>query len=106
MTTAVEAFRNIVAEVEETEKNNTRNAGTDYRARAFIRDHGADALRKAEYFDILRAAMGYVENGSDTVLKVYQDDATRDWFVHVGQRHYWGHSLSEALEHVKADLDD
>jgi hypothetical protein len=32
----------------------------------------------------LRALCGYVEDGSDTVVKIYQNDATRSWCVTVG----------------------
>lgn len=44
------AFRHVLEEVELTERSNTRNAGTDYFARVFFRDHGRALL------DIVEAA--------------------------------------------------
>lgn len=32
----------------------------------------------------LRRLCGYVENGSDTAVTIFQDDATRGWCVRVG----------------------
>jgi hypothetical protein len=46
----------------------------------------------------LRELCGYVENGTDTVVTVFQDDATRDWFVKVGKQTFTGRSLPEALQ--------
>ena len=53
-------------------------------------------------FDRLRRACGYVENGTSETVKIYQDDATREWVVTIGQtprntRHYYGPSLTDAI---------
>ncbi len=49
----------------------------------------------------LRECMGYVGNGSEQTVKLFQDDATRDYFVVCGSgrnpRSYFGASLEEAL---------
>jgi hypothetical protein len=36
--------------------------------------------------DALRSLCGCVEDGSSTVVKIAQDDATKDWVVHVGDK--------------------
>lgn len=41
--------------------------------------------RDAERLDCIRKLCGYVEDGSDQTVRILQDDATRDWFVEVGQ---------------------
>lgn len=53
-----------------------------------------DALR----FRKLRELCGYVENGSDTVVTIFQDDATRDWVCKVGNKRYWGRSMEAAID--------
>lgn len=51
----------------------------------------------------LRQLCGYVENGTDTTLKIYQDDATREWFVGVGLKRYHGATMEEAFEAAFTD---
>lgn len=50
----------------------------------------------------LRDLMGYVQNASDTVVTLFQDDATRSYFVKVGQgnqeKSYFGETLEEAID--------
>lgn len=50
-------------------------------------------LTQAEYDKItlaqlrlaaLRSMCGYVEDGSDTFIGIFQDDATREWFLRIG----------------------
>ena len=38
-----------------------------------------------------------MENGSDDVVTIFQDDASRSWFVRVGRVSYCGNSFSEAI---------
>lgn len=52
---------------------------------------------KAELFDKLKSMMGYVQNGSDTSVCIYQDDATYTYHCKVGKNSYWGNSLKEAI---------
>lgn len=49
-------------------------------------------------FTKMRQLAGYVENGTDCSVRFYQDDATRTWHVHVGQRGYYADSLEQAVE--------
>ena len=41
----------------------------------------AQMQKKAELFDQLRSLMGYVQNGSDGIITLFQDDATMDYFI-------------------------
>lgn len=43
--------------------------------------------KKAELFDMIRNLMGYVENGTDTSVTLFQDDATRWFTVAIGRSH-------------------
>lgn len=43
--------------------------------------------KKAEMFDMIRNLMGYIENGTDTSVTLFQDDATRWFTVAVGRSH-------------------
>lgn len=56
---------------------------------------------KANLFDVIRRLCGYVENGSDTVVTICQDDATKEWMVKVGAgrqpRYFHGPDLNAAL---------
>lgn len=52
---------------------------------------------KARTFSELRDILGYVENGTDVSVRIYQDDATRTWHVHVGQKGYYADSLQAAI---------
>jgi len=36
----------------------------------------------------LRNLVGYVENGTDAVIKIYQDDATKEFCVSIGRHCY------------------
>lgn len=62
-----------------------------------LRIHG-DA---SDRLQSIRKAMGYVENGSDTTVKLFQDDATRDFIIKVGRDDFghsiWGNSFEAAL---------
>lgn len=57
----------------------------------------------------LRRLCGYIENGSDTTVRVYQDDATRDWIVSIGSdtysrvKSYYDSSFRNAVQKA---LDD
>jgi hypothetical protein len=51
----------------------------------------------------LRKLLGYVEDGSDTVVKLCQDDATGDYIVQVGKCNYYAQSFVAALDLAIAD---
>lgn len=47
----------------------------------------------------LRKLCGYVENGTDTVVTIFQDDTTRDWIVKVGKYYcFQGKSMTQAVD--------
>jgi hypothetical protein len=47
------------------------------------------ALEKdAERYRWLREQCGYVEDGSNETVGIFQDDATKCWHVRVGSKHY------------------
>ena len=51
----------------------------------------------------IRRMCGYVENGSDATVKIFQDDATRSWIVRVGNRWWHGPSMNDAIDAAAAD---
>lgn len=54
-------------------------------------------------FNRLRAACGYVQNGSDEKVVISQDDATREWVISIGRsnvRTYTGPSLLDAIMNI------
>lgn len=50
---------------------------------------GADA-KDAERWRALRGLAGYYQDGSQTTVMLYQDDATRSCFIRVGDKSYGG----------------
>lgn len=57
-----------------------------------------ERLRKIErLYKGLRELCGYFQDGSDTVIKIMQDDATRSFHLYVDKKWYHGESLEEAL---------
>lgn len=61
---------------------------------------------KVKALDNLKRCLGYVENGTETTVTIYQDDATRSYIVRVGNRQYWGESLFQALESAAVDQEE
>jgi hypothetical protein len=61
-----------------------------------------EARQLAQNMRCLRNLMGYVENGSEQTVALFQDAATMDFFVktrvHRKENTYWGHSLREAIQ--------
>ena len=56
------------------------------------------AARKAtQTLNNLRELMGYVQNGSETKVSLFQDDATMDFMLRVGKKTYWGNSLESVI---------
>jgi len=52
----------------------------------------------------LRNLMGFIQDGSSGTVKLYQDEATGDFFVSTGRRSYWGESFDTAIDAaIKAD---
>lgn len=60
------------------------------------------------FVDRLRILCGYIENGTDTRVKYFQDDATKTWCVEVGNipvtaRAYYADNLEDAFERAFQD---
>lgn len=77
----VEAFNSVLTEVMRTEANNTRNPGTDYRARKFFVEYGTAALAslqpaKGEREGETNAAQGVSEAVEAILRKHIKVDAT------------------------------
>jgi len=64
---------------------------------ANLRQQLATAEKDAALLKGLRGLCGYVENGSNETVSIFQDDATRDWVVRVDNRRYYRDSFTEAL---------
>lgn len=78
----------------------TRPADEFYDGR-FVQDAPSlepETLRQAANFRIICALAGYVEDGSSRVLTIFQDDATKDWFVKIDERSFVRPSLEKALD--------
>jgi hypothetical protein len=62
-----------------------------------------DTKDKAVLLDGIRVLCGYVENGTDSVVKIFQDDATKGWCVRVGKRDYHGASFESVIAEAVED---
>lgn len=51
----------------------------------------------------IRELCGHVEDGSHSVVKIFQDDATQNWCVQVERRSYYGNSFAEAVTNAKGE---
>ena len=59
---------------------------------------GPERVRRLNEQAAIVNLLGHVEDGSNDVVTIFQDDATRSWTVRVGQtRSEFGDTLSEAL---------
>lgn len=56
-----------------------------------LREHALSAAMT------LKVLTGDVRNATDAKITIFQDDATYDFIVLVGNRRYWGNSLYAAL---------
>lgn len=54
--------------------------------------------RKVKTLNHLEELMGYVQNGSDETVSLFQDDATMDFMLRVGKKTYWGNYLEQVIE--------
>lgn len=52
----------------------------------------------------LKTLLGYFQDGSDTMVTIYPDDATRTFHITAGNQKWWGHSLNEVLDKAGEDL--
>lgn len=52
----------------------------------------------------LREICGYVENGTDTTVRLYQDDATRSWHINIGiYKSYTGSTIKDVINNAYID---
>ena len=56
------------------------------------------ARKSVQTLKSLRELMGYVQNGSEETVSLFQDDATMDYMLRVGKKTYWGLSLENVIE--------
>ena len=56
------------------------------------------ARKAVQTLESLRKLMGYVQNGSDETVSLFQDDATKDFMLRVGKKTYWGNSLENVID--------
>ena len=62
------------------------------------------SAENARRFEFIREACGHVQNGSDVVVTICQDDATYDWIVRAGNTSGYGRSLESALDDLTKNL--
>ena len=63
-----------------------------------IKELAQELLSTRKTLESLRELMGYVQDGSDTTVSLFQDDATMDFMLRVGKKTYWGLSLENVIE--------
>lgn len=56
------------------------------------------ARKAVQTLESLRKLMGYVQNGSDETVSLFQDDATMDYMLRVGNKTYWGNYLEQVID--------
>lgn len=64
-----------------------------------------EAFRQANRLHKLKTLMGYIQNGSHQTVSIFQDDATRSYFVKIhlfgGKEKSWhGPSLEAAIDSI------
>ena len=62
--------------------------------------------RKIQAYNDLRKCCGHWQNGTETAIRILQDDATHSFIIYVGNRRYWGEDLMETLAKAAADQED
>lgn len=58
---------------------------------------GNIAAETPDRWDQLKELCGHLGDGSQTTVKLYQDDATRTYHVSVGAKSFYGDSFEEVL---------
>lgn len=61
------------------------------------------AQEDKERLDTLRRLMGYTQDGSNQTVKLFEDDATRDFFIMAGRRTYMGGELRDAIDTARRE---
>ena len=70
-----------------------------------IETQNEEICRNSSCWIKLKELAGYVRNGSDTTIKLFQDDATRSYWIKVGNKSNYGKSFEEALSKFEVEED-
>lgn len=62
-----------------------------------MKDDMPSIIDHAGNYRMIVELMGHVENGTDRIVVIFQDDATKDYFVKVNSFSYFASTLSLAL---------
>lgn len=62
-------------------------------------------LTDTQRLNALQKLCGYVENGSDTTVRIFQDDATRDWIIRCDDQSFYSNCLRGVLDEVFKYVD-
>lgn len=54
-------------------------------------------VNKAELYDCLIELLGHIQDGSNTVVTLFQDDATHTKHITVGKQRFYGSNWDEAI---------
>lgn len=66
---------------------------------------GSSTISGLGCWEKLKELAGCVTNGSDTTIKMFQDDATRSYWIKVGERSNFGSSFEEALSKFELPIE-
>jgi hypothetical protein len=58
------------------------------------------ALQDTKRLDALRELMGYTQDGSHQTVKLYEDDATMDFCISAGKKHYYASGIRSVIDEV------
>jgi hypothetical protein len=66
-----------------------------------LASHVGELVKDRERLRAIRELMGNVEDGSNETVNLYQDDATKTFFIHVGRDEWFSSSLGRAIDAAK-----
>lgn len=58
---------------------------------------------QANHWKKLKKLAGYTRNGTQTTIKLFQDDATHSCWIEVGEKSHYGYTFEEALDKFEVD---
>jgi hypothetical protein len=65
-----------------------------------------EQTRKAQLYTWLTSELaGSTRDGSETTIRLYQDDATHTKHVQVGKKDYWGNTWGQAIQKAHDDFN-
>lgn len=65
----------------------------------------AEAIKNTIAINNLRICLGFVDNATDTTVKISQDHTLHLFIVSVNNRRYWGDDLFDALQNAADDQE-